>query len=456
MNIPDLIREQRLLFHTGKTKELSFRLKMLERLREELHSQEKNILNALQMDLGKSPVEGYMTELGMVFEELSFVIRHLKRWVKPQRVRTPLAQFPSSSYVIADPFGVVCILSPWNYPFLLSFSPLIGAVAAGNCVVLKPSNAAPETTRVIQTIIHSCFVPEFCEVIPGGRRENAQLLEEKFDMIFFTGSQTVGKVVMEAAAKNLTPVLLELGGKSPCIVEKSADLPLAAKRIVFGKFLNAGQTCVAPDYLLVQKEVKVQFVAELKKAVATLYPGDFRDNESYGQIVNEKHFDRLLGLLEGESILLGGESDRSLRKIAPTILDGVSPQAPVMQEEIFGPILPVLEFNNLEEAMGFVARRPRPLALYLFTRKREVERHVIRQLPFGGGCVNDTVIHLTNFHMGFGGVGESGMGRYHGKHSFDAFSNQKSILKKGLWLDLPYRYPPYTHKADSMIRRIMK
>lgn len=423
----------------------------LKNLKSSILKKERELYAAMKSDLNKSEFETYMTELGMVLDELRFVSGHLSKWAKNRPVHTPLAQFHSKSYVIPEPYGVVLIMAPWNYPFQLSLEPLIGAVAAGNCAILKPSAYAPKTSQIISEIIADCFPPNHVAVVQGGRQENQDLLKQRFDYIFFTGSVAVGKFVMESAARYLTPVSLELGGKSPCIIDKTANLKVAAKRLAFGKFLNAGQTCVAPDYLFVHSSVKDQVVGYLKQEIKNFYGTSALENDSYPKIINEKHLNRLKGLMEGGNLLTGGESnDRG--QIAPTLIDGISGESPVMQEEIFGPILPILTFEEIEEVISFVRAREKPLALYLFTTDQAVEKRVLTSLSFGGGCVNDTIIHLATSHMGFGGVGSSGMGSYHGKASFDTFSHYKSMVKKYNWIDLPFRYLPYTDFNLKLIK----
>ena len=453
MEIRELVQQQRRFFASGATKPLAFRLEALQRLNIAMGKWETDILAALQADLHKPPFEGYMTEIGMVREELRFCQRHLARWMRPQRVKTPIAQFAATSFRIAEPYGLALILAPWNYPLQLCLSPLVGAIAAGNCVVLKPSAYAPHTSRVLAALLGEIFDPAYVAVVEGGRAENSALLAERFDYIFFTGSVAVGKVVMAAAAQNLTPVTLELGGKSPSIVTKSADLRLAARRLAFGKCLNAGQTCVAPDYLLIDEAVKEPFLALLEEEIAKFYPQGYADMPS---IINAKHFARLTQLLTGARIRFGGQTDAERRWIAPTVVDEIAPGHPLMQEEIFGPILPVLSFQRLEEAVAFIQDRPKPLALYLFSNDQDEHACVLRDCSFGGGCINDTIIHLATTHMPFGGVGESGMGAYHGQASFDTFSHYKSMVKKANWLDLPLRYPPYSEKKFRLLRKFMK
>lgn len=434
---------QRKYYQAGKTRSYKFRIAMLKRMEEWIHSHESMIMQALKKDLHKSPFESYATEIGIVIEEIQFTIKHLKKWMKPKYVPTPITQFPARSFQYPEPYGVTLIMSPWNYPFQLTLAPLVGALCAGNCAVLKPSAYSPATSKVIMKMISEIFDPGYVTVVEGGREENESLLHEHFDYIFFTGGVTVGKLVMEKAARHLTPVSLELGGKSPCIVDETADLKLAAKRIVWGKFLNAGQTCVAPDYLLVQKNVKEKLVKYMGKMIQKMYGQDPCNNPEYPKIINEKHFKRLYNLIQGEHIAFGGSAKSQTNQIAPTVLDKVNWESPVMQEEIFGPILPVMTYYDLQEAIDMVNARPKPLALYLFTKSRRQESKVLKSISYGGGCINDTIVHLANSHMPFGGVGTSGMGGYHGKASFDTFTHYKSIMKKALWLDIPLRYAPF-------------
>jgi aldehyde dehydrogenase (NAD+) len=441
---------QRQYFNEGKTKNISHRLEFLKRLEQSILKHEKDIMEALRKDLNKAPFEAYATEIGMVLEEIRFVTKHLRGWARPRQVRTPITNFPSVSRIYSEPFGTVLIMSPWNYPFQLAISPLAGAIAAGNCAIVKPSNYSPNTSAVIELILSEVFPKEYVSVIQGGREANKTLLEQKFDYIFFTGSVTVGKLVMRAASEHLTPVTLELGGKSPCIVDETANLELAAKRIVWGKFLNSGQTCVAPDYLLVHHSVKEALLKKMKKYIHQFYGDDACMNDNFPKIINEKHFDRLLDLMNNENIVIGGTSSRERNQISPTILNNINWNSPVMAEEIFGPILPVLEFKNLGEVITMVNNHPKPLALYYFTSKKENERRIINGISYGGGCINDTIMHLATSHMPFGGVGDSGMGRYHGKDSFDTFSHKKSVLKKANWLDVPLRYPPYKDHLKTL------
>ena len=443
VTIRQIVDAQRRFFRTGATLPVSFRLRMLRRLREAVRRHEADIGQALAADLGKSAYEGFMCETGLVLTELSYMIRHARRLARERTVRTPLAQFAARSFQKPSPYGNVLIMSPWNYPLLLTLDPLADAIAAGNTAVVKPSAYAPATGAVLAELIAECFDPAYVAVVTGGRQENAALLDEKFDFVFFTGSQGVGREVLRHTAEHLTPAVLELGGKSPCIVDATAKISLAAKRIVFGKFLNCGQTCVAPDYVLCHSSVKDRLVDELCREIRRQYGEDPLNNPDYGRIVNEKHFHRLAGLIDPAKAVIGGQWDQETRKIAPTVLDGAGWEDAAMQEEIFGPILPVLTFDSFEQLYADLADRPLPLALYLFSQDKSRIREVMARTRFGGGCVNDVVIHLATSEMGFGGVGESGMGAYHGKVGFEAFSHTKSIVDKKTWVDLPMRYQPY-------------
>ncbi len=451
-----LVEKQRAYFMEGKTLSVETRLAALNRLEKAILANEEAISRALKEDLGKSPTESYMCETGMTLAELSYVKKHLRSWNRDRRVMTPMAQFHARSFTVREPYGVVLIMSPWNYPLQLALEPLIGALAAGNCCIVKPSAYSPATSAVIAKLLRESFPEEYVAVVEGGRQENQGLLAQKFDYIFFTGGVNVGKLVMEKASAHLTPVTLELGGKSPCIIDESANLKLAARRLVFGKYLNCGQTCVAPDYVLVHEKVKEEFLGLVKKEIVRMFGERPLENPDYGKIINRKHFERLLGLLNREKLIFGGESDPEALRIAPSILDNVTEEDAVMQEEIFGPILPVLTVRSMEEALSFVNARPKPLAFYVFTQDKKVEQLFLRRASFGGGCINDTVIHLATSAMGFGGVGSSGMGSYHGKKSFETFSHEKSIVKKYNWIDLPMRYQPYTQMKDKMIRMFLK
>lgn len=455
MDKRELLEKQRAYFDTGVTLGLKFRLEALKSLLDAMIVSEARLKEALYADLGKGSCEAYITEIGLCRDELRFLIRHLPRWVRSRRVPTPLAQFAAKSFVVPEPYGNALIISPWNYPVLLSVEPLAGAVAAGNTVVLKPSNYSPNVSAVLADIMAELFPPEFVSVVTGGREANADLLEQRFNYIFFTGSVAVGKVVMEAAAKHLTPLSLELGGKSPVIVDETANIPLTAKRLAFGKFINAGQTCVAPDYVYVHTSVKARLAGELKRVIPEYYPGG-ADDKLLPRIVSEKHFDRLIRLMAGETVLIGGQARRDTLKIAPTVLDNITRQSLVMGEEIFGPILPLLEYTDLDAVIRDIKAHPKPLALYLFSENKAVQKRVLREVPFGGGCINDTLMHIATPHMGFGGVGESGMGAYHGKHSFDTFTHYKSIMDKKTWVDVPLRYAPLNASREKILRRFLK
>ena len=454
--IKDLVTRQRTYFQTGATLPVSARISGLRRLYAAISKYEKEIHDALRKDLGKSEFESYMCETGLVLEEISYMLKHIQRFSREKRVRTPLAQFHSRSYQKPSPYGVTLIMSPWNYPFMLTLSPLVDALAAGNTAVVKPSAYSPHTSDVILRILSQCFAPEYVAVVTGGRAENTCLLREHFDYIFFTGSQAVGKEVMRNAAEHLTPITLELGGKSPCIVDQTANIKLAAKRIVFGKYLNCGQTCVAPDYIYCHRSIKDKLIKEVQKQIQAQYGKQPLDNADYGKIINEKHFDRILGLIDKKKLVQGGNSDRKTLRIEPTVLNNVTFSDAVMQEEIFGPIMPILVFDSLDEVIHNINAMPHPLALYFFTSDKTAAKKVTSRCGFGGGCINDTIIHLATTEMGFGGFGESGMGAYHGKIGFDTFSHYKSIVDKKTWIDLPMRYQPYRKLHEKMLRFFLK
>lgn len=442
--IQNLLENQRAFYQTGATIPVAFRIAQLKKLYAAIAANEAAIAQALQEDLGKSAFEGFMCETGLVLSELSFLIRHTRGFARAKTLPTPLAQFPSRSFIQPVPYGNTLIMSPWNYPFLLTMEPLADAIAAGNTAIVKPSAYAPATGRLMAEILAQCFDPAYVAVVTGGREENTALLEQKFDFIFFTGSQNVGREVLRRASEHLTPVVLELGGKSPCIVDETADIPLAARRIVFGKFLNCGQTCVAPDYILCHASVKEQLISQLSAQIRAQFGENPLGNPDYGKIINEKHFHRLCGLMDPEKVVIGGQQDAGCCRIAPTVMDNVTQEDRVMGEEIFGPILPILTYDSFAEVVSGLKNAKKPLALYLFSANKAHIRKVTGELSYGGGCINDVVIHLATSSMGFGGVGESGIGAYHGKTGFEAFSHQKSILDKKTWLDLPMRYQPYT------------
>ncbi len=455
MNITDLLEKQRRYFRSGATLPVDFRIEQLKKLYRAIHDGQDKIAQALKADLGKSDQESFMCEIGLSLTEISYMIKHCRKFAKEHTVYTPLAQFAARSYTKPTPYGNTLIMSPWNYPFLLSIEPLADAIAAGNTAIIKPSAYSPATSAVIEQLVTACFAPEYVAVVTGGRKENAELLEQKFDFVFFTGSQAVGKQVLRHTAEHLTPAVLELGGKSPCIVDSTAKIELAARRIVFGKYLNCGQTCVAPDFVLCHESIKDSFVKAVCAEIRRQYGDRPLKNADFGRIVSEKHFDRLLGLIEKDKVIYGGEFDRSTLQIAPTVMDRVTLDDAVMREEIFGPIMPILTYNTTQELYQILDGRQKPLALYIFSEDRRTVRELTSRLRYGGGCVNDTIIHLATSHMPFGGVGESGMGGYHGKAGFDAFSHSKAIVDKKTWLDLPMRYQPYDRKLSAALLRLV-
>jgi aldehyde dehydrogenase (NAD+) len=453
--IHDSIIKQKQFFKEGSTKTLDMRKQTLQKLADIISKHEKEIIVALKQDLNKSEMESYTTEIGFLLEEIRFTLKHIDDWAAPVKVKTAKTHVGSKAYKVPEPYGTTLIIAPWNYPFQLALAPVIGAIAAGNTVVIKPSELTPNTSNLIKRIFDSHFNPEYLAVIEGGVETTQHLLEQPFDYIFFTGSVPVGKVIMEAAAKQLIPVTLELGGKSPCIVDDTANIPLAAKRIAFGKVTNAGQTCVAPDYLFVHESVKERFIKEFQKAVRDFYGKNPLANDSYGKIVNERHFNRLTAYLEDGEILTGGRVDHASLKIEPTLMVPKDASVPVMQDEIFGPIFPVLGYDDLNEVIDFINDRPKPLALYLFTSDDGVADKVNGSISYGGGCVNDTLMHLATPYLPFGGVGESGIGSYHGESSFTAFSHYKSILKQTTKFDVSFKYPN-SKLGLKIIKKLMK
>ena len=451
-SIEQLVKDQRALFATGATLSIETRICALKALRESVVANEERICDALHADLGKSASESYMCEVGLVLGEIAYMLKNIRRLARRRHVATPLTHFAARCYEQPMPLGNVLVISPWNYPFLLTMEPLVDALAAGNTAVVKPSAYSPATSEVMIQLIEELFPADYVAAVRGGREENQELLDQKFGLVFFTGSQAVGKVVLQKAAEHLTPVVLELGGKSPCIVNSSAKVKLAARRIAWGKFLNCGQTCVAPDYVLVDELVRDEFLRELELQIREQYGESPLANSSYGKIVNEKHFDRLCALMETGTISYGGACEPRTLSIEPTVMVDVSWDDPIMQEEIFGPILPIVSYTSLDDALEQVARRPKPLAFYLFSEDRETIDHVMEEGRFGGGCVNDVVMHLATSNLRFGGVGESGMGSYHGKAGFEAFSHMKSIVNRATWMDAPMRYQPYGKVNDLLIR----
>ncbi len=455
--IKELLEKQRNYYKSGVTIPVKFRIEQLKKLYATVKKYQTEINDALTSDLGKSHFEGFMCESGLVLSEISYMIRHTKRFAKRKTVYTPITNFASHSFKQPVPYGNTLIMSPWNYPFLLTIDPLADSIAAGNTAIVKPSAYSPATSKIIEKIITECFAPEYVAIVTGGRAENTALLEQKFDFVFFTGSQAVGKEVLRHTAEHLTPAVLELGGKSPCIVDESANIKLAAKRIVFGKYLNCGQTCVAPDYILCESSVKDKFINEVAVQIKKQYGDNPLENKDYGKIVNEKHFERLCSLIDKNKVVIGGKTNSKTNKIAPTVMDNVTQTDAVMGEEIFGPIMPILTFDNFDNLVEELKDKDKPLALYLFSGNKKHIKRVTTELSYGGGCINDVVVHLATSEMGFGGVGESGMGSYHGKDGFDAFSHYKSVMDKKTWLDLPMRYQPYKSKLyEKLLHMFLK
>jgi aldehyde dehydrogenase (NAD+) len=449
------IQQQRDFFNSGKTLPLEFRIGQLKKLRDSIERNEKIILEALYKDLRKSEIEAYNSEVLVATADLDYTLKRIKEWVRPKRVRTPLMHLPAKSLVYPEPAGVALILSPWNYPFQLTFAPLLGAIAAGNCALLKPSEYAPHTSAAIAEIIRNNFEQDYVTVVEGGVEVSTALLQERFDHIFFTGSTNVGKMVMRAASQHLTPVTLELGGKSPCIVWKDANIDVTSRRILWGKFMNAGQTCVAPDFLLVHKDISKGLIEALINGIGKFYGPSPQQSKDYARIINENHFERLIRYLEDGTVLFGGEHDKKDLYISPTLLSNVKQSSPVMQDEIFGPILPIIEFETMEDVIDRIRSKPKPLSLYLFTDDKSVQEAILRNTSSGGVCVNDTVSHIVGSDLPFGGVGESGFGSYHGKASFDSFTHYKSVLKRSFSFDARMKYPPYQVQLKK-IKRILK
>jgi aldehyde dehydrogenase (NAD+) len=450
-----IVAAQQAFFNTGRTLSIPFRLHQLKTLRAALKNDEARVTEALHADLGKSPYEAYMTEIGIVLEEIRFYLRKTPKWAKPHRVRTPYYHFPATSRVYPEPFGTALIIGPWNYPFQLIMAPLVAAMAAGNCAVLKPSEFSVHTSDVLKDLISRHFDPAYITVELGDAETSKGLLEQKFDKIFFTGSPAVGRKVMAAAAKNLVPVTLELGGKNPCIVEKDADLHVTAKRIVSGKYINAGQTCIAPDYLLVHRSIRDRMIDEIRNCIDDFFGKDPSRHPAYPRIIHKDHLRRLVALTEGTEVIFGGVHHAQSLYFAPTLLKEPDLSHPVMEEEIFGPILPVVSYDSISEVIELVKSRPRPLALYLFTSDRSFAKTIMKRISFGGGCINDTLIHFATPYLPFGGVGGSGVGSYHGKFGFDAFSHQKGVMKNGFLIDLPFRYPRF-FRHINILKKVLR
>ncbi|MDM0456881.1 aldehyde dehydrogenase [Clostridium perfringens] len=451
------INKQREYFSTGETKDINFRIEKLKKLRDVLKSEEEKIFEALKKDLMKSSFESYVTEVAMVYDEINMHIKNIKKWSKKRKVKTPLVQFPAKSFIQLEPYGVVLIIGPFNYPFMLTMDPLIGAIAAGNTAVIKPSESAPETSKILKEILEKVFDEKYVlHVNPErGKEVVEELLKEKFDYIFFTGSATVGKIVMKAASQYLTPVTLELGGKSPCIIDKDCKLELAARRIVWGKLLNSGQTCVAPDYLYVHKDIEEEFIKKLEEEIKNQFGNNPLESEDYSKMVNEREFNRVLSYIDKEKLVFGGNYNRKTFQIEPTILKNVTWNDPVMEREIFGPIFPILSFENLDEVIRLVNSKDKPLALYYFSEDKNKIEKVINSTSSGGVTINDTLVHVSSSYLPFGGVGNSGMGEYHGKYSFDLFSNKKGVMNRKTFLDLKIRYAPFLNKL-TIVKKIMK
>ena len=453
--IAHILSAQNQFFQSGVTLAQAFRAEQLTTLKQAIHAYHEQIETALKQDLNKSVMETYVSEVALVLDEIDFMLKHLAHLMKPKHVKTPTSHFPAKSLIMYEPYGRVLNIAPWNYPFQLCIAPIVGAMAAGNTVILKPSEYAPHTSAVVAKLIAEYFEPQYIAVIEGGVETTQTLLQHQFDYIFFTGSTAVGKIVMRAASEYLTPVTLELGGKSPCIIDSTADIAQAAKRIMWGKALNSGQTCIAPDYVWVHESVKTQLVQAMQQAVTEMYGTNPLQNPDYPRMINQKHYQRVKAFLQDGTIVVGGDVNDTTLQISPTVLTDVTWQSPVMQEEIFGAVLPLMTFNNIDQVISDIKAHAKPLALYLFTKDSTVEDKVLNLVPFGGGCVNDTLMHIANHHLPFGGVGASGMGAYHGEFSFYAFSHAKAILKRGTWIDVPVRYPPYTPQKLAILRKMM-
>ncbi len=456
MEINNLIKKQKEYFNSLETLSYEFRKNALLSLREGIINYQSDIEEALLKDLGKSKVESYMAEIGIVLKEISFMLKHLKKYMNPKKVKTSLIDSPAKTRITAHPYGVVLIMSPWNYPINLTLSPLVGVIASGNTCILKPSEYSEATSKVLVRLIESIFPDKYISVVTGDKNISQALLDQDFDYIFFTGSKNVGKIVMEKAAKHLTPVSLELGGKSPCIIDKSASLKIAARRIAFGKYLNAGQTCIAPDYIFIHNSIKEEFIEYFKETLIEQYGNNPLKSQYLCKIINQKHYSRLKELLNKQNIIIGGKYDDETLKISPTVIDNVTYSNKIMEDEIFGPVLPILVYNEIEEVIYYINTNPSPLALYLFTNQKEVENKILKSCNFGGGCINDVIVHFANENLPFGGVGESGMGAYHGKNSFDTFTHYRSLIKKSNLVDIKFRYAPYTSFKEKIIKWYLK
>ncbi len=454
MEFKNIVEKQKEFFKTNATKSVEFRINMLQKLKKVIRDNEKQILSALYEDLSKSEAEGYLTEIGIVYGEIHEALKNVKKWSKPKRVRGSLGIFPAKSYVYSEPYGVVLIMAPWNYPFNLSLSPLVAAIASGNCAIIKCSKESKNTSKIIRDIINKTFEEEYIYCVDSDL-DYDEILHQRYDFIFFTGSARVGKIIMRVASENLIPVSLELGGKSPCIIDETADIKLSAKRIVWGKLLNAGQTCVSIDYIVVHKNIKEEFIKYLQEEIELRYP-DAINNKSYPKIINTHHYERLLNLIKTESNVIGGKCNDSEKKIEPTLFPDVDFDHEIMKDEIFGPLLPIIEYDDIDKVVDIIKKRENPLACYIFSQNKGNAEYIINSISYGGGCVNDVIMQLANSHIPFGGVGNSGMGSYHGKHGFDLLSHKKGVVKNKTFLDLPFRYAPFDLKKLSVFKRIMK
>lgn len=453
MELKSIVEKQKEFFKKDTTKSVEFRINILQKLEKAIRDNEKQILSALYEDLSKSEAEAYMTEIGIVYGEIHEALKNIKKWCKPKRVRGSLGTFPAKSYVYSEPYGVVLIMAPWNYPFNLSLSPLVASVASGNCAVIKCSKESKNTSRIIREIINKTFEEEYIYCVDS-ELDYDEILHQRYDFIFFTGSARVGKIIMRVASENLTPVSLELGGKSPCIIDETADIKLSAKRIIWGKLLNAGQICVSIDYIVVHKNIKEEFIKYLQEEIELRYP-DAINNKSYPKIINTHHYERLLNLIKTESNVIGGKSNDNERKIEPTIFPDVDFEHEIMKDEIFGPLLPIIEYDDIDKIINIIKEREKPLACYIFSQRKENADYIINSLSYGGGCVNDTIMQLANSHIPFGGVGNSGMGSYHGKHGFDLLSHKKGVVKNKKIFDLPFRYAPFDLKKLKIFKRMI-
>ncbi len=455
MNIKEIYSKQRLFFNSNKTKDISFRIKVLKKLKAVLKENEELMFKAIYDDFGKSEFETYASELSLIYHEINNSIKNIHKWSKKKRVATGIANFPGKSYIMPEPLGVTLIIGAWNYPYQLSLVPAISSIAAGNTVIIKPSEVPTRTSKVLAKIINAAFSEDFLTVVEGGVEETTEILKNRFDKIFFTGSTSVGKIIYQAAANHLTPVTLELGGKSPTFVLSDTNIKITAKRIVWAKFFNAGQTCVAPDYLLVDKSIEVKLLDALKEEIEKCYPNYMDISDNYTRIINTKNFDRLCNLIDYDKLFFGGESNRNNRFISPTILKNISFEDNIMKDEIFGPILPVISFDDIDEAIKKVKEKEKPLACYIYSKNKIIKQKILEELSFGGGAVNDSIMHLTNTNLPFGGVGLSGIGSYHGKYGFETFSHYKSILEKSFWFEPNMKYPPYTEKKMKIIKWLL-